>query len=276
MLALRFLKFAIFVVIQRWTDEKRKLTIIYNIYIEGNSMYNKLYLVHRKDDNDDIYWTQIGNDEQRSMEYRKQKQKDYTASEFDNLTDFTFVNARDTKIAQLTVNNVFKEWTNRGNNKNMQITIGLTPEEMKHTVTDIVSHIADDDYIGELMECLHRRFTQVTKSKVLNLLLSLEKEGYVYLLECENNKYKIGMSNNVNRRFSDLQNDEHYKAICIVDSFRSKDASHDEAMLHKLCGSYKQNRNGTINWLQDVGNSEMFSKCDEVLNIWNEYKSKLI
>jgi uncharacterized protein YfbU (UPF0304 family) len=91
-------------------------------------------------------------------------------------------------------------------------------------------------------------------------------------MECANDKYKIGMTHDLNRRFDSLKEDEHYKAISIVDSFHSVDAAYDEAMLHAQCSKYKQNSNGTIRYVQDYGNSELFSKCDEVMEIWNKYK----
>lgn len=239
-------------------------------------MYNKLYILHRKDNNNDIYWTQIGNDEQYSVEYRKNMQIKYTGSEFDTVKDFKFKDDKYTKIAQLTVNNVFKEWTNRHNYKNMQIEINIAPAEMKSIVTDIVSNMEDDTHLMYIMNTLNGRFKVNLGNSVLNKLFNHDREGWIYLIECENDKYKIGMTVDVDRRFNDLKEDVRYRAIRLLDSFHSDDARHDEAMLHKLCDMYKQNSNGMINWLQDACNSEMFNKCEEVRNIWNEYKSKSV
>lgn len=237
-------------------------------------MFNKLYLVHRQHNNKDIYWTQIGDDSQYSANYRRKApfDKKYQINAyFDTISDFTFKNDKEAIVAQRMVNNVFKEWTNKPDYKNMQIRINLIRADMINIVTDIVNHLEDDDYLISIMDSLHNRFNPKPKT-ALDRIMNIDKAGIVYLIECANDKYKIGMTHDLDRRFNDLKEDERYKAISIVDSFNSKDAAHDEAMLHKLCDMYRQNSNGTINWLQDCLNSELFSKCDEVMEIWNKYK----
>lgn len=249
------------------------VSFIYKINNHGNIMFNKLYLVHRKHNDKDIYWTQIGNDSQYSSDYRKKMQLKYTDSEFDTIKDYGFDDERYTKIAQLTVNGVFKEWTNKPDYKNTQIRIDIMQSDMIDIVTDIINHINDDEYIISIMDRLHDRFNPKPKT-FLDRLMNLDKGGTIYLMECANDKYKIGMTHNLNRRFNDLKEDERYKAISIIDSFKSEDAAHDEAMLHGLCSKYRRNSNCVINWLQDSLNSELFSKCDEVMEIWNKYKEQ--
>ena len=234
-------------------------------------MFNKLYLTHRNYNDKHIYWTQIGNDSQRSREYRDKAQLEYTHAKSDTISDFTFKNDKEAIVAQRTVNNVFKEWTNKPDYKNMQIRIDLVQADMINIVTDIINHLDDDNYLISIMDSLHNRFNHKPVT-FWDRLMNIDKGGIVYLIECENDKYKIGMTKDLNRRFNDLKEDERYKAIGIVDYFMSADASHDEAMLHAQCSNYKQNSNGTVRCVQDHGNSELFSKCDEVMEIWNKYK----
>lgn len=241
-------------------------------------MFNKLYLVHREHNNKDIYWTQIGDDSQYSANYRRKApfdEKYQINAYFDTISDFAFKNDKEAVVAQRTINNVFKEWTNKGEYKKMQIRINLIQADMINIVTDIVNHLDDDNYLISIMDSLHNRFNPKPKT-ALDRIMNIDKAGIVYLIECVNDKYKIGMTHDLDRRFNDLKEDERYRAISIVDSFNSEDAAHDEAMLHKLCDMYRQNSNGTINWLQDCLNSELFTKCKEVRNIWNEYKSKSV
>jgi hypothetical protein len=241
-------------------------------------MFNKLYLTYRNHNGKHIYWTQIGYDCQGSREYRDKAQLAYTHAKSDTIKDFEFKNEEETKAVQRMVNNVFKEWTNKGEYKNMQICINLIQADMINTVIDVIAHKDDDNYLMGVMDSLHNRFTpKLNKGtgrldKIEYILTNLDKGGTVYLMECANDKYKIGMTHDLNRRFDSLKEDEHYKAISIVDSFHSVDAAYDEAMLHAQCSKYKQNSNGTIRYVQDYGNSELFSKCDEVMEIWNKYK----
>lgn len=230
-----------------------------------NNNYNKLYLIHRLHNDNNIYWTQTGNDTPYSISKRKGFQLKYCDAEFTQIADFEFNSSYEAKSAQLVVNEVFKNWENTYGYKSSQINIRIEPIEMVEIVTDIVKHIDDSNYTTEIMNKLMDRFDL---SKWIKGLYS----GYVYLIECVNDKYKIGKTNCVKERFEKLKEDKRYMPIKIVDYFHTTDSGRAEAMLHKLCSKYKESANTEITCPQDRGNSEMFKKCKEVMEIWNKYK----
>jgi len=234
----------------------------------NNNNYNKLYLVYRLHNGNNIYWTETGNDTPYSISRRKGFELDYCGAEFTQIADFEFNTSYEAKSAQLAVNEVFKKWENTYDYKSSQINISIKPTEMIEIVTDIVRHIDDNNYTTDIMNKLIDRFDLSKWLKGLN-------SGYVYLMECANNKYKIGKTHCVNERFERLKKDDDYIAIKLVDYFHTTDSGRAEAMLHKLCSKYKESANTEITCPQDRGNSEMFKKCDEVMEIWNKYKESI-
>ena len=60
----------------------------------------------------------------------------------------------------------------------------------------------------------------------------------------------------------------------MIDVFKSNDMYLDEARLQCECYKYKDNSNKDINYIQEVGNSELYKKCVEVETIWREYDQR--
>lgn len=235
-------------------------------------MFNNLYIVHRTDNNNkNIYWTQTGNDSPYSEAKRKEYQRRYCGAEFDTILKITLKDGCEAKKLQLIVNEIFKQWTNVGNVNNMQISISLGPNKFIQAVRGIYDCMNDDVKLNAIQE----HFADELRVKGSDLLLKLmtgSEVGIIYLIKCANGKLKIGKTSNLAARFERLKECEAVKAIEILDSFRTETMSRDEAKLHRLCSNYKRNSNGEIRELQDVGNSELFDNCKEVIDIWNEYK----
>ena len=236
-------------------------------------MFNKLYIVHREDNGNNIYWTLIGNDSQRSKDYRKQAQLKYCNAEFTDLIEFTFKDDKETKETQLLINELLKPWTNKNNYKSMQICIKKSVNEFTELVKEIVDNRMDSDRINEITERLIEEYENISFYKIgrIKLYESCE-QGYIYLIKCANNKLKIGKTNDLRRRFEELKNSPKVMAIEIIDKFNTRCMSKDEAKLHSLCHKYKCNANEDIKYLQSIGNSELFDDCKEVIDIWNKYK----
>ena len=236
-------------------------------------MFNKLYIVHREHNGNNIYWTQTGNDGEWSKERRKQFQLNYCKATFTNLIEFTFKDDKEAKETQLLINELFKQWTNKNDYKSMQICINKNINEFTELVKEIVDNRNDNEHINEITERLLDEYDNSSSIKLgrIRLYESCE-QGYIYLIKCANNKLKIGKTNDLTRRFEELKNSSKVMAIEIIDKFNTRCMSKDEARLHSLCHKYKCDSNGNITCPQDRGNSELFEDCKEVIDIWNKYK----
>lgn len=236
-------------------------------------MFNKLYIVYREDNGKHIYWTLIGNDSQRSKDYRNQAQLKYCNATFTDLTEFTFNSDKETKETQLLINELFKPWTNKNEYKAMQICINKNMTEFAELVKEIVDNRKDDEYIDRIAGRLLDEYIMSSSFKIghTRIYESCE-QGYIYLIKCANNKLKIGKTNDLARRFEELKKCPKVMAIEILDKFNTRCMSKDEAKLHSLCSKYKCSANEEIKYLQSIGNSELFEDCKEVIDIWNKYK----
>lgn len=235
------------------------------------NIYNILYILYRKDGNNNIYWTQTGNDTPYSKGKRKEYELKYCGAEFEQIARCSFkAGAEETKKAQLLINETFKKWTNVGCCKNMQITINKEPDEFVSIVKEILDNRNNEDKLNEIQK--HLIDNEYNKNCGLDKYLEMQDRGYIYLIRCANNKLKIGYTNSICRRLEQLRQNPKVQALELVDSFSTDTMSKDEALLHRLCSKYKCDSNGEITCLQDHGNSELFEDCKEVIDIWNKYK----
>lgn len=235
-------------------------------------MFNNLYIVHRTDNNNNnIYWTQTGNDSPYSEAKRKEYQRGYCGAEFETILKITLKDGSDAKKLQRIINEIFKQWTNKGNVNYMQISVSLSPNKFIQAVRGIYDCMNDDDKLNAIQEHLADELS-VKGSGLLTKLIAGTEVGTIYLIKCANDKLKIGKTSNLQARFEQLKECEAVKAIEIVDSFRTETMSRDEARLQRLCSKYKRNSNGEIKELQSIGNSELYDNCKEVIDIWNKYK----
>lgn len=235
------------------------------------NIYNILYILHRKEGNTNIYWTQTGNESQHSKDLRKQWELEYCGAEFEQIARCSFkAGGEEAKKAQLLVNETFKKWTNIGLLNNMQISINKEPDEFVSIVKEILDNRNDEDKLNEIQKRLIDN--EYNKNFGLDKYLEMQDKGYIYLIRCANNKLKIGYTCNVCRRLEQLRQNTKVQALELVDSFSTDTMSKDEALLHRLCSKYKCDSNGEITCLQDHGNSELFEDCKEVIDIWNKYK----
>lgn len=239
-------------------------------------IYNKLYIEHRVDNNHNIYWTVQGNDSEISTKYRKEKTLKYCNAEFNVIASFEFKDDIEAKLCQLLLNDMFKAYTNIGNYKSMQICISKKPEEFIELAKEIAGNRHNDSKLEEIFEDICKEYDNSHSYRVGKVkLYESSEQGSIYLVKCVNDKLKIGKTNDLQRRFNQLKECNSVKAIEIIDSFNTYCMSLDEARLHFKCRKYKCNSNGSVNYLQDKGNSELFEDCEEVMEIWNKYKESI-
>ena len=223
--------------------------------------YKTLYIYRNKELNSKIarylfpkyFWTICSADTDYCKEYRSKMQLKYCKEELVEIDHIQCKNAAECKKLQLSINMIFKAWTKGGG---MKIFLDIDDAQFIVHCHDIARGQVDIDDIMHKYAC----------NKV---------SGVVYLAKCVNNKLKIGITTNLDKRKEDLKNEERNQVIDIIDTFESKDIKADEAKLHKSCELYKANSNGGVKYLQDCGNSELFDDCQEVIDIWNKYKDNV-
>lgn len=203
---------------------------------------------------DKYFWTMCSDDTEYCKSYRDKAQVKYCGALLEEIGKIECKDSEECKTLQLNINSTFKPWTRGGG---MKITLDIDDSLFMKNCMGIYNNTYG----------LEDALSDYGRSKT---------SGTVYLARCVNGKLKIGISTNMDRRKEDLKNEERNQVIDIVDTFESDDINKDEAVLHELCASYKANGNNGVRWLQECGNSELFTECNEVINIWNEYKSKLI
>ena len=197
------------------------------------------------------FWTMCSADtEYCRTEYRPKAQIKYCGELLEEIAKIECKDSVECKVLQLNINQAFKAWTKGGG---MKIFIDIDDESFINDCKNIAQGIGDVDYI-------------------MSKYNHSAKNGIVYLAKCMNNKLKIGITTDINRRREDLKQEERNQVIDIIDTFESTDITRDEAKLHELCDSYKTNSNKEVTWLQEYGNSELFKDCQDVINIWREYK----
>lgn len=221
--------------------------------------YKVLYIYKRKEPVSRIlrslmpkyFWTMCSADtEYCRTEYRPKAQIKYCGEILEEIAKIECKDDKECKVLQLNINQAFKAWTKGGG---MKIFIDIDDESFINDCKNIAQGIGDVD-------------------SIMSKYNHSAKNGTVYLAKCMNNKLKIGITTDINRRKEDLKQEERNQVIDIIDTFESTDITQDEAKLHELCDSYKTNSNKEVTWLQEYGNSELFKDCQDVINIWREYK----
>lgn len=200
------------------------------------------------------FWTMCSDDTDYCKDYREKRQVQYCGSLLREIGKIRCKDEEECKSLQLSINTYFKPWTKGGG---MKIFLDIDEELFMNNCRGVYN----DTY--DLYSALKDYEHKIVK-------------GIVYLARCANNKLKIGNTTNMTRRIEGLKKEERNQVTEIVDTFESCDILKDEAVLHLLCANYKVSGNNGIRYLQDLGNSELFKDCEEVRNIWNEYKSKSI
>lgn len=213
-------------------------------------MFNNLYVLNK----DNYYWTCTGNESEYSKKYRKTAPERYSlGTGWVEIGMIPTNSDEEAKELQLKINTVFKPFISV---KSM-ITIDMNQVEFLYYVQEIMS--ADSNYMLNILNTITEYFKYY------------KKLGDVYFIECKNNKYKIGCTTDFVRRWNSLKNEEQNQATIMIDVFESNDIYLDEARLQCKCYIYKDNSNKDINYIQEIGNSELYKKCNEVESIWREY-----
>ena len=216
-------------------------------------MYNNLYILHK----DNYYWTCIGNDSEYSKKYRLSLTDRYELGSGWVEIDMIPTNSdEEAKELQLKINTVFKPFIT----VNSVIRITMKQVEFLYYVQELIN--ADNNCMLRILDTITREYDYTKKS------------GDVYFIECKNDKYKIGCTTDFVRRWNSLKNEEQNQAIYMIDIFKSNDIYLDEARLQCACYNYKDNSNKVMNYIQEVGNSELYKKCIEVERIWKDYDKR--
>lgn len=212
--------------------------------------YNNLYILNK----DNMYWTCTGNDSDYSKNYRKSAPERYClGSGWVEIGMIPTNSDKEAKELQLKINTVFKPFISV---KSM-ITIDMNQVEFLYYVQELIN--ADNNYMLNILNTITEQFDYD------------KKFGDIYFIECKNDKYKIGCTTDFVRRWQSLKYEEQNQAIYMIDVFKTYDIYLDEARLQCKCYNYKDNSNKDINYIQEVGNSELYKKCNEVESIWREY-----
>lgn len=218
-------------------------------------MYNKLYLYKGSN----FYWTMCSDDTEYCKNYRiREQQRRFN----ELLKEIDCIECKDdyeAKFLQLTINEVFKPFTDGGG---MKITIKLGQFKFIKFCNYIKVNIDNDNKLRDL-------FIEMTNFKYE------KKSGFVYLVKCKNDKLKIGTASDFTSRWLDLQKEERNQAIEVIDTFKTNDVRLAEGALHLYCRKYKTNGNKEVKYLQDVGNSELFENNKYVIESFNKFKEKL-
>ena len=216
-------------------------------------MYNNLYILHK----DNYYWTCIGNDTEYSKKYRLSLTDRYElGSGWEEIGMIPTNSEAEAKELQLKINTVFKPFII----VNSVILITMTQEFFLNCIKQIMN--SDNNSMLTILDTITREYDYN------------KKYGYVYFIECKNNKYKIGCTTDFVRRWNSLKNEEQNQAIYMIDIFKSNDIYLNEARLQCACYNYKDNSNKVMKYIQEVGNSELYKKCIEVERIWKDYDKR--
>ena len=215
--------------------------------------YNNLYILNK----DNMYWTCTGNDSDYSKNYRKSAPERYSlGTGWVEIGMIPTNSDEEAKELQLKINTVFKPFISV---KSM-ITIVMNQVEFIYYVQELIN--ADNNYMLNILNTITEQFDYN------------KKYGDVYFIECKNDKYKIGCTTDFVRRWQSLKIEEQNQAISMIDVFKTYDIYLDEARLQCACYKYKDNSNKDINYIQEIGNSELYKKCNEVESIWREYAER--
>lgn len=200
-----------------------------------------------------FFWTMCSGDSDYCANYRITNQRKYIGMKLDEITKIDCKDEMDCKNLQLSINTVFKPWAG----KQMRLIIDMT----------------DDDFINIVNRIYNNEDMHMLTSELISKYEHPIKSGWVYLVKCANNKLKIGVTEReFESRFEELKNEERNQAIEAIEVRHSNDILLEEAELHLLCSEFKVNGNAEVTWLQEYGNSELFKDCQDVINIWREYK----
>ena len=216
-------------------------------------MYNNLYILHK----DNYYWTCIGNDSEYSKKYRLSLTDRYElGSDWVEIGMIPTSSEAEAKELQLKINTVFKPFIT----VNSVILITMTQEFFLNCIRQIMN--SDNNRMLTILDTITREYDYTKKC------------GDVYFVECKNDKYKIGCTTDFVRRWNSLKNEEQNQALNMIDVFNSNDIYLDEARLQCACYEYKDNSNKVMKYIQEVGNSELYKKCNEVERIWKDYDKR--
>lgn len=216
-------------------------------------MYNNLYILHK----DNYYWTCIGNEGEYSKKYRLSLPERYElGSDWVEIGMIPTSSDAEAKELQLKINTVFKPFIT----SESVILITMKQELFLYCLSQIMN--SDNNRMLTILDTITSQYDYNKTS------------GDVYFVECKNDKYKIGCTTDFVRRWNSLKNEEQNQAICMIDVFKSNDMYLDEARLQCACYNYKDNSNKVLQYIQEVGNSELYKKCIEVERIWKDYDKR--
>lgn len=214
-------------------------------------MYNNLYILNK----DKFYWTCTGNESEYSKKYRLSLTDRYDlGTGWVEIGMIPTNSDAEAKELQLKINTVFKPFIT----SKSVISITMKQELFLYCLRQIMK--SDNNRMITILDTITSQYAYNKTS------------GDVYFIECKNDKYKIGCTTDFVRRWNSLKNEEQNQAIYMIDIFKSNDMYLDEARLQCKCYNYKDNSNKEMQYIQEVGNSELYKKCVELESIWKDYR----
>jgi hypothetical protein len=223
--------------------------------------YKYLFVFIKECDGYNLYWTMCGDYTDRSIEYRLPNNKmriQYGTSSFNELSVIECRDEDEAVDLQRSMNEIFKLWQNGGGSI---IKINMKPETFIECLKAIHKVMNDNNKMLDLFNYVATKYERYNKYS-----------GYVYFIKCENNKLKIGETGDLDYRWYCLKLEEQNKALDIIDTISVSDRKFVEAKLHILCRDYKTDGNKErTNCKERRKLSELFTNCEDVINIWNNY-----
>lgn len=230
-----------------------------------NTDYKYLFIFSKECNGFNQYWTMIGNYDDNSIRYRlpnSRMRTKYGTSDFKELTVIECKDRYDAIHLQRSMNEILKPWQNGGGSI---IKINMKSKTFVNCVKAIYNLMNNNDKMLELFRFVTSKYERYNR-----------RQGDVYFVTCENNKVKVGESNSIALRWSNLREESQNKALDIIDVVKVEDCRYVEAELHLLLRKYKTNGNKTRTDCPESDMlGELFIDNTEVREIWNKYTENL-
>lgn len=136
----------------------------------------------------------------------------------------------------------------------------ILPSDIEPIISDLLRYCAQysDDDITTINKDIEAHFFDSFTGSHTKKKKKSRQSGYVYVLKCEN-KYKIGYSNNVERRVRELDTRPFNLSICYT--MYNDNAYAVEQELHKRLQAYKD----TGEWYSNISESMIIETLEEIV-----------
>lgn len=226
-------------------------------------MYNYLFIDHAQCSDRDIIYTQMGNLSDYSAKYRADVWNRYVGLSKDITRGFYVICKDDDECRHLqrVLHEVFKGYITEKCIISMPKKI--EDSRLKKIIELLKNHLYSEDKYKirtDMFKSLYKYYPFATR------------EGGIYLLRIQNKVFKIGLTNDLDRRVADLK--AKYGTVDVIDYKQTDTMEYDEAALHIMNGKYKSPDNclgAQISYEKYC--SELYKLDKDVLYNWEQYWS---